>query len=415
MAERITDKFVKGLAPPETGNRIVYDDKVSGFGIRSTAAGAKSFILNYRNTEGRERRLTIGAYGANEWSVEAARRRAGELKKTIALGGDPLAEKIDARTAPTVADLCNRYIEDYLPRKRPSSQRGDKGMIANIIRPKLGNRKVAAVSHAEIDKLHRSLREKPYQANRTLALLSKMFSLAIRWGWRPDNPCRGVERFPEDKRTRYLSAEEIGWLTKTLAEYEDQRAANVVRLCLLTGCRRGEALGATWDQLNLEAGIWEKPAALTKQNTMHRAPLGDAATSLLRGILADAAKGENGAPVSRYVFPGKSPDAHLSNIKDSWQVIRKAAGIADVRLHDLRHTYASILASAGASLPMIGALLGHSQPNTTQRYAHLFDDPLRQLTDVVGHVVTGTKPAEVVPIGKKGADIESIRKRGGRA
>ena len=403
MAERITDKLVKGLVQPAKGNAIIYDDKVSGFGIRVTANGAKSFILNYRNNEGRERRYTIGTHGPNEWSVEAARKRAGELKKKISLGEDPLAERVAVRKAPTIADLADRYIEDHLPRKRPSSQRDDRAMIAKIIRPKLGSRKVAAVSHADIDKLHRDLKGTPYRANRVLALISKMFSLAVRWGWRADNPCRGVERSHEEKRTRYLTAEEIGRLTKTLDEYPDQRPADAVRLCLLTGCRIGEALGALWDQFDLETGHWVKASAQTKQKTEHRAPLSEAAVVLLKGILEAAPKAEDGSPASRYVFPGKVPDAHLFDIKTPWNAIRKAAGIEGVRVHDLRHTYASILASAGASLPMIGALLGHTQPNTTARYTHLFDDPLRKMTDQVGHVINGTEPAEVVPIRKDGA------------
>lgn len=402
MVERITDKLVKELVPPETGNRIVYDEKVKGFGLRVTAGGAKSFVLNYRNAEGRERRLTIGTYGPDEWSVEGARRRAGEIKRQIIRGEDPLAERVAAREAPTVADLADRYIEDHLPRKRPLSQRDDKAMIAKIVRPKLGTRKVAAVFHADIDKLHRDMKVTPYRANRVLALLSKMFNLAIRWGLRTDNPATGVERFPEDKRTRYLSAEEIGRLTRALAEYQDERAANVVRLCLLTGCRRGEALSATWGDLDLDAGVWTKPGATTKQKTVHRAPLGEAAVLLLNGMLAAAPRAEDGTPASRYVFPGKTGEAHLSEIKDEWEAIRKAAGITDVRLHDLRHTYASILASAGASLPMIGALLGHTQPSTTARYTHLFDDPLRKMADTAGHVINGIKPAEVVPIRKDG-------------
>lgn len=396
MAERITDKLVKGLVPPAVGNQITYDDKVSGFGIRSTAAGAKSFILNYRNTEGRERRYTIGAYG--EWSVEAARKRAGELKRKVAGGDDPLAEKVAVRTAPTVADLAKRYIEDYLPRKRPSAWGNDTAMIAKIIKPKLGARKVAAVTHADVDKFHRDLSKTPYRANRVVSLLSKMFSLAVRWGWRADNPVRGIDRFPEAKRTRYLSVEEIGRLTKALGEYKDQKAANVVRLCLLTGCRRGEALGATWDTFDLDGGVWTKPGATTKQKTLHRVPLSEAAVMLLKGIREVAPKGDNGDPVSRYTFPGRAPDAPLTEIKTAWAALRKAARIPDVRLHDLRHTYASILASAGASLPMIGALLGHTQANTTQRYSHLFDDPLRKMANEVGHVVNGTKPAQVTPI-----------------
>ena len=401
MAERITDKLVQGLVKPATGNAIIYDaDKgkqkgVTGFGIRITANGAKSFIFNYRNADGRDRRITIGAY-QDPWGAEAARRQAKTLKEKVSLGEDPLADRVKVRTAPTIADLCDRYTEDYLPRKRASSQASDRRIIARIIKPKLGARKVTGTAYADVDGFHRALKATPYQANRALALLSKMFSLAIRWGWRADNPCRGVERYQEEKRKRYLSTEEIGRLTKALDDHADQQPADVVRLCLLTGCRVGEALSATWDQIDLDAGKWVKPGATTKQKTEHEAPLSAAAVVLLKSIRAAA----GGEPVSPYVFPGHAPSGHLVDIKRPWQAIRKAAGIEDVRLHDLRHTFASILASAGASLPMIGALLGHTQPATTARYTHLFDDPLRKMTDQVGHVINGTKPAEVVPLHK---------------
>ena len=427
MAERITDKLVRELELPAKGNRIVYDDRVSGFGIRITSGGSRSFVLNYRNSEGVERRLTIGPYGRNEWSVEAARKRAGDLKKNISNGGDPLAEKVEARGAASVAGLCDRYIDDHLPRKRPSSQRDDKAMITKIIRPKLGNQKVAGVTHLDIDKLHRAMKATPYRANRVLSLLSKMFALSIRYGWRPDNPCQGVERFHEEKRTRYLNTKEISRLVKVLADYPEIRAAkveqkhkdpdairsrervwglktaNVVRLCLLTGCRVGEALNATWSQLDLEGDIWIKPGATTKQGTEHRAPLSGAAVLLVKDILAAAPKDEDDKPESPYVFPGRTPDQPLNNLKRDWGTIRKTAKIEDVRMHDLRHTYASILVSTGASLPLIGALLGHTQVATTARYAHLFDDPLRKAADEVGYIVTGKKSAEVVKLGKGGA------------
>ncbi len=412
--EPITDKLVKGLERPEKGSRIWYDGgpkRISGFGIRATAGGSKAFVLTYRNKEGRDRRLTIGTYSPNEWSVAAARKRAGELKRLIDTGADPLEEQVEARKAPTIADLCDRYISDHLPRKRESSAREDKAMIRNIIKPKLGRRKVKAVTHAEVDKLHRDLRPTPYRANRTLALLSKMFSLAAKWGWRADNPAKGVERYTEEKRTRYLSVQEFKQLTEALAGYPKTatrpdwaaKVANVVRLLLLTGARSGEVLKAEWSQFDLEKGEWIKPGSTTKQKTAHIVPLSAPAVTLLQGIHETAEKGEDGKPISAYVFPGRGPDAPIAEFKDEWAAIREAAGIPDVRVHDLRHSFASVLASKGASLPMIGALLGHSNPATTARYAHLFSDPLRTLADEVGHVVTGTKSAEVVEMRKNGA------------
>lgn len=404
---KIDDGAVKNAALPPSGNRIIFDadhkNAIKGFGVRVTAGGARSFVLNYRNADGTARRYTIGAYGRDQWSVEAARKEAGNLKKRIDRGEDPQGEKRATREADTVADLCERYCEDWLPRKRESSQLSDRRIIKSLIGPKLGKRKVKSIGYAEIDGLHRSLKATPYQANRTLALLSKMFTLAIRWGLRPDNPCRGIERYPEVKRRRYLKGDETARLIKALAELDDQTAANAIRLCLLTGCRRGEALKATWSQFDLETGHWTKPGATTKQKTEHQVPLSAAVATLVKDMLAQAPRDDAGELASAFVFPGTTPDMPLADVRDAWDKLRTAAGIPDVRLHDLRHTFASILASAGQSLPLIGALLGHTQPATTQRYAHLFDDPLRQAVDTVGAVVTGTKGAEVVPFTRGGA------------
>ncbi len=391
----LSDKLAKAATSEGKSQRILYDGgkrAVRGFGLRVTAGGAKSFILSYRNSEGRDRRYTIGAY-PQPYSVELARKKASQLKREIDNGQDPLERRTEARTAPTMADLCDRYIEDYLPGKRPSSQAEDLSMIARIVRPKLGARKVAAVTHAEVDKLHRDLRGTLYRANRTLSLLSVMFSLAIKWSWVTVNPTKGVKRYTEAKRTRYLTTDELKRLTAALDTFPNQQVANIVRLLLLTGARRGEVLSATWDHLDLEAGVWSKPASLTKQNAPHVTPLGEAAIALLKRIRQDAPEDER-----VFSIAGKP----MRDIKRQWEALREAAELPGVRLHDLRHTYASMLASGGASLPMIGALLGHASPVTTARYAHLFQDPLRKLADEVGHIVTGTKPAEVTPI-RKGA------------
>ena len=213
MADRITDILAKGLEPPEKGNRIVYDTEIKGFGIRITAAGTKAFVFNYR-FDGTEKRATIGAYGRDEWSVAAARKQAGDWSRGLVKGIDPLAERERARLAAraereatTVSDLCDRYAEDHLPRKRPSSQRDDKAMIETIIRPRLGKAKIESVQYTDIDKMHRDLKATPYRANRVLALLSKMFSLAIRWRMRPDNPCKGVTvRLARSRHALHLHA-----------------------------------------------------------------------------------------------------------------------------------------------------------------------------------------------------------------
>jgi len=392
---KLTENLLRKLPTPEQGNKLTYDDAVKGFAVRVTAAGGRAFILNYRRKlDGRERRYTIGNHP--DWSTTAAREEAKRLKRLVDGGGDPVGEQEDSRAAPTVADLCARFERDYLPRNRPSSQRVYRQQIHTDILPALGKTKVAAVSHADVDGFHHRLSARaPTHANRTVAVLSRMFNLAIRWGWRSDNPCKGVERNQENKRHRYLTGAEISRLSAALAELADQSAANAVRLLLLTGARRGELLTAKWADVDLEASVWTKPASTTKQAALHRVPLSAAAAQLLTEMQAQA--GDD----AEWIFPARG-GGHRPHINEAWIRVRKAAKLPGVRLHDLRHTYASVLVSAGLSLPVIGSLLGHSTPVTTHRYAHLTDDPLRAATERASAIITGKAPAEVVLLGRRG-------------
>ena len=398
MAKKITSRLVYALEAPAKSHAITYDTEIKGFGVRVIKSGSKTFIFNYRTKDtGRERRYTIGRYPA--WSVAAARKEAESLKRARDRGEDPMGALHEERAAPTVKDLADRYIAEHLPGKRASADRNDRAMIDNDILPDLGNLKLAEVRHADIGKLHRKITKRAStRANRVAALLSKMFTLAIWWEMCSQNPVKGLKRNPETKRKRYLSGDELGRLLTALAEHPEQDSANVIRLLLLTGARRGEVLGARWDMFDLDEGTWTKPGAETKTDTEHQVPLSAAARQLLAGM--------NKTATGKYLFPGKDIDTPLTDIKNSWASICKAAGIKDCRVHDIRHTYASILASAGQSLPVIGALLGHTQASTTQRYAHLFDDPLRKATERVGSVVTAAengKGGKVVPLrGKTG-------------
>ncbi|WP_198157581.1 tyrosine-type recombinase/integrase [Methylobacterium nodulans] len=335
-------------------------------------------MLNYR-VDGRERRFTIGSHP--EWSAAAARKEAESLKRRIDRGEDPLGRRQETRQTPTMADLCALYIERHLPKKRPSSQRDDRVFIRTLILPRFGPEKVTAMRHGDIEALHREISaHAPYRANRLVALFSKLFSLGINWGLTTENPAKGIERNPERMRTRYLDADELARLQAALDTYSSQQVANAIRLLLLTGARRSEVLAARWDQFNLESGVWTKPAASVKQAREHRVPLSVAAVALLQAMRAEAS--------SAYLFPGKAEGRPLGDIKKAWASICRRAGLEDLRLHDLRHSYASYLASAGHSLPTIGALLGHSQAQTTQRYAHLLDDALRRATEHVSTVLS---------------------------
>jgi integrase len=260
-------------------------------------------------------------------------------------------------------------------------------------------------------------------------VIRKAFNLSIRWGWRVDNPASGVHRNPEEKRARYLSDAEVVRLSEALTAHSENASTNAIKLLMLTGARRGEVLSARWDMFDLKAGVWVKPSSHTKQRKEHRVPLSAPAVQLLAGILASAkAKASaSGTLLSPYVFPGHGGKP-ITDIKRTWLSVCRKAGLAVqiekrtrdgkvfmtdkgqavmrwqamARIHDLRHTYASILASHGLSLPIIGALLGHTQPQTTARYAHLLDHPLRAATERVGAVVTANAdyPVHVVNTGK---------------
>lgn len=367
---RISDKLVRGLAVPVKGNRITYDAELRGFGVRITAKGVRSFILNYR-CKGRERRITIGRYP--EWTVLAARKQAEEYRRAIDLGNDPLENRENVRNAPTVNDLFERYAREHLPKKAPRSAADDRSMWINIILPELGPMKVAEVTSSHCDRLHQKIsRDRPTRANRVIEVLRKAMNLAIRWNWIDRNPASGLQKNQEVKRTRYLSKAEIARLLDALEHHPQKVSADAIRFMLLTGCRRGEALNASWDQFDLENRIWTKPAATTKQRKEHRVPYSTDVATILAVRRAETD--------STSIFAGRL-GTPLTDVKKTWEAVRKTAGIVDVRLHDLRHTYASLLVSQGHSLPVIGALLGHTQAQTTARYTHLFDDPLRKATE----------------------------------
>ena len=226
-----------------------------------------------------------------------------------------------------------------------------------------------------------------------------MFSLAIRWGMRDTNPSKGIERNIEYGRRRYCAAMNWRGLPQALAEHPDKRAADIVRVLLLTGARRGEVLAMRWADIDLGTGTWSKPASSTKQKEDHEVPLSAPVRQLLSEIREEQASKRR--PLGEYVFPGMGDTGHVVEIKRAWRNICKSANIIGLRIHDLRHSFASQLASGGASLPLIGALLGHSNPATTHRYSHLFDDPQRAATEKVGAIIDAagkSRSGEVVPM-----------------
>jgi integrase len=417
MAIELTDKVVKDIPAPAAGNRVTYDAAVRGLGARVTAAGRHTFVFRYRvRSTGTERTHTIGDAGhwaggewkADAWTVAKARKEAAALRQRVDQGGDPMGDLHAARAEPTVADLAARFRAEHMLNLRPGTQDAYERLLRVHILPALGSRRVVDLRHADVDGMHRKIRGTgPYAANRAAAVLSKMLSCAIRWEIRSDNPAQGIERAQEIKRERFLTGTEIAKLSEALAAHPEQPSANAVRLLLLTGARRTEVLSATWGQFDLAGGVWLKPAAATKQKKDHRLPLSAPALQLLVQMKAEAdqenaRRQRDGLKPLDHLFPGKDAKP-LKDIKHFWAAVCRRADLSGIRLHDLRHTHASILASLGLSLPIIGALLGHTQASTTQRYAHLLDDPLRAATERVGAIVMGAGKAggDVVPLGRR--------------
>jgi integrase len=406
---RLIKTTVEALLIPETGQAVYWDADLVGFGLRISDQGTRTYFVHKRMPDGRQVKAKVGRHGP--MTAEQARVRAKRLLGAIDAGDDPAAGRRAARhaererrAAPTVADLLERYMTEHAERKkRQRSIETDRSLINRHLNPEIGARKVADIIGDDVDALHRGISDTtPIAANRAVALLSKAMTLAIKWKMRTDNPCKGLERNPEERRERYLTPAELGRLCDALNHYHGDLAAAGIAFLMLTGARRGEVLTARWRDFDPAGGVWTKPSAHTKQKRAHRVPLSAAARTVLVQLAAQFAPQE--PPAAGYVFGGAGMIHRMRNV---WGAVRREAKLPGLRLHDLRHAYASVLASGGLSLPIIGALLGHTTPVTTARYAHLLDEPLRQATERVGSLWTalsnGTK-GEVIPLRSGGQD-----------
>jgi len=391
-------KSVVDAAKPNGRDRFIWDEEIKGFGLRVTKAGSKSYVFQYRVGGGREgtlRRPRIGAHGS--LTPAEARSIAKVWALQVADGGDPGGERTAYRNSPRMTDAFIRYQSEHADvHKKASSAKEDKRLIDLFLAPEFGRKKVAEVSREQISAFHRRMADRPYQANRLLALLSKVFNLCEVWGWRPDgsNPCRHVKKFKEEKRERFLSPAELGRLGDVLAKAErfelkddegnrlwvNPSAIVAIRLIVLTGARRGEILGLKWNEIE-----WDRSRALLSDSKTGRRYLYFPAPALK--LLADLKPAKDAI----YVVPGghtaqarDQGTLPLTNLKDPWKTIATAAGLQGVRIHDLRHSFASVGASSGMGLPIIGKLLGHRETATTARYAHLADDPVRAAADTIG-------------------------------
>lgn len=387
---KLNEKLVRYAEPIEGRDYLISDSEIAGFALRIYRSGSRSFIFDYR-ANGRQKRYRIGPWPA--WSVSAARERAKELRRMVDAEGDPRSERDQTRTAPRVSDLIERFVAEHLPRLAARSRSDQISMMRKLVEPEWGKRLVTEITKQDAAKFlvevakgrprpHKlkpnnrarklqGWKPTPMRANRVGQVMRKMFNLAIEWEWRKDNPFQGFYQHPENFRERFLSLEEIERLAQALDMAEDQRAASILRMCMLTGARVGEVKAARFEDFNLEYGSWSKQAATTKQRKVHRVPISVDVATLVRQRQLVVPKG------SPWLFPGDTPGQPVQEIRRFWVRIQREADIAGVRIHDLRHTFASLLVSSGASLEMIGRLLGHTQMTTTQRYAHLMDTPLR--------------------------------------
>lgn len=369
---KLTKRSVEALRA-QVESYFVWDSEIIGFGIRVMPSGTKTYQAQYRKG-GRTRRISLGRHG--NITAEQARLKAREVMGLVARGENPAEEIAQERRAPTVAALCERFFETHvLERCKPSTQSEYRRAIDRFIKPAIGAFKVVDVERKDIAELHHKHRDIPYQANRTLGVLSKMFNLAEVWGLRRDgsNPCRHVPKYREQKHERFLSQAELQRLGQVLdaVESEGTESPFVVaafRLLILTGCRLGEIQTLKWEYITPRH--MELPDSKTGAR---RIPLPQAARDLL-----DALPRLTGNP---YVIAGHIEGQHATDLQRPWRRIRSRAGLHDVRIHDLRHTYASLAVSGGMPIQMVGRLLGHTQLQTTMRYAHLADDPVLQAAD----------------------------------
>jgi integrase len=424
---KLTKRFVESVRPA-AADQVIFDDELPGFGLRVFASGARSYLVQYRNAQGRSRRMTLGKHG--KLTADQARKSALRIFAAVRDGNDPVAARQAYLEAPIVNDLLDRYIAEHVEkRNRPRTGEEIKRLIERHIRPALSRHKVAAVTRQDVAKLHRDLADTPRQANFVLSVCSKAFTLAEVWAMRPDgtNPCSKIERFHENARERFLSADELTRLGATLRQAEtaglpwtvntDKATAKhlpkpenrrtlysrvttaAVELLLFTGCRLSEVLNLRWDQVDFAGGI------VTLRETKAGRPQVVVMNAPARLVLKQLHKAKGSEWVLPSIADATRPLSKTA-IENAWRRIRAAAELADVRLHDLRHTVGSHAGQSGANAFLVRDLLRHKDLSMTGRYVNRADDPVRTLSEMVGEriaaAMTGRPAADVVPL-KRGA------------
>lgn len=384
-----------------------WDERLPGFGIRVYESGKRSFVCSFRR-HGRKRIMVLGP--RSQMKVEQARREALGVLNAVREGKDPLLERQKYRQAPTVHDLMARTLawaaepkRNGRSRQKPRTRKTNEGFWGRHILPSMGDRKVVDITFDDVQDLIDSMSETPIAANRTLSCLSTAFGLAekahkgIRWRKRGSNPCRGVERYEERSREVFLTEDQIARVGDALSEAEQNQtekpgAIHALRLLILTGCRSSEILMLKWNEVDLDEG---KLRLLDSKTGQREVILSPPAIELLSTI--------SQVPGNPYVCVGRKSGWHWVDLRKPWWRIRETAGVAsNVRIHDIRHSWASMAVSSGLSLALIGKLMGHTNSRTTERYAHLYEDPLRRAAAKVGSAIesAGSSQGDLIAINR---------------
>jgi integrase len=373
---KVTLSLVKGLPP----GSLVWDSDVQGFGVRRQLQAVK-YVLKAR-IRGRDHWFTIGTHGA-PWTPDSARREAQRLLGEIAAGKDLAHVRDQRKSTPTLEVVAEQFLREHCEKLGPRTADEYERLLRKVAFPTIGQRPIDSIDRSAIAKLHHSWSQTPRQANHLLSVLSKLMGWAAKRGLLPSeaNPCRGIDRYKENKRERFLSTAELSRLGEALRGAEQEQASSpyavaAIRLLLLTGARLSEILTLKWDYIDQDNRQLRLPHSKTGPKSIY---LTTASTDILQTL--PRVKG------NPFVIVGDRPGAHLVNLQKPWRRIRARAGLDDVRLHDLRHSYASVGATGGLSLIFVGKLLGHKQASTTQRYAHLAEDPVRQAGEQISEAI----------------------------
>ena len=372
LSNRAVAKLVVGK------DTVFWDRDLTGFGVRVYPTGSKVYVAQARGPEG-PKRVAVGRHGVIH--AEEARKRAALVIARVKAGEEAVPEPMKPAGGPTVAELAERYLAEYVSvRCKPRTVKTVRSVVRRHIVPILGKLPLAAVERAHVAELHGRLSATPAAANQAVRALSAMYKLAESWELAPDglsNPCRAIAEYPGRRRERFLTEAEFTRLGEALDQVETERgvsasAVAAIRLLLLTGCRKSEILTLRWEEVALEAAELRLSDSKTGARVVS---LSGPAVKLLTGLPR--------LPGVPWVIPGRKPGTHLRKLDDAWQSVRSRAGLDDVRLHDLRHSFASRALALGEGLPMIGKLLGHARIETTSRYAHFARDSVRESAERV--------------------------------